>query len=346
MKKLKYLIIFTLICPIVFATPSDQPHQTLKVLQFNIWQEGTSVPGGFEAIANEVIASKADLVAFSEVRNYHGKNFHKRIIEALKKQGHLFYGQRSYDTSIISRYPFLSYESFYPCVKDQGSITKAVVKVGKTEIAFYSAHLDYHHCSYYEVRAYSGENWKALKKPVTNVKKLLRKGAISKRDEAIRAFIIDARKETKLNRFVVIAGDFNEPSSLDWTEANKNFFDHHGVVINWECSSLLLNAGLIDSFRKIYPNPIKAPGFTFPAFNKDVSIKRLTWAPKSDERERIDMIYYLSHPAFKLKDSVVIGPNKDVSHSRPVPTIDKIIVPQQIWPSDHKALLSVFELTN
>ncbi|MCK5835560.1 MAG: endonuclease/exonuclease/phosphatase family protein, partial [Lentisphaeria bacterium] len=164
------LLMFT--SSFVFASTPAKKAQTLRVLQFNIWQEGTVVPKGFEAIADEVIASKADLVAFSEVRNYHGKDFDKRIVAALKKRGVTYFGQKSYDTGIISKYPFISYEAFYPCVKDQGSITKAVVKVGETEVAFYSAHLDYHHCSYYEVRAYSGVNWKKLKKPVTDVKTL------------------------------------------------------------------------------------------------------------------------------------------------------------------------------
>ena len=347
MNILKSLILIGLVSPFAFcSTAPTTKSQNLKVLQFNIWQEGTSVPNGFEAIADEIIAAKADLVAFSEVRNYNNTDFSKRIVAALKKRGQQYYGQKSYDTGIISKYPFLSYESLYPCVKDRGSITKAVVKVGKIEVAFYSAHLDYHHCSYYEVRAYSGVNWKKLKKPVTNVKELLSKGARSKRSEATKVFIKDAQKESKQSRFVIFAGDFNEPSHLDWVESNKELFDHHDVVINWTCSSLLTAAGLVDSFRQIFPNPVEAPGFTYPAFNPGVPIKKLTWAPKSDERERIDGIYYLKHPSVKLKTSTVIGPSKDVYRSKSVPTADQTVEPQGVWPSDHKAVLSTFELQN
>lgn len=345
MKILKQILLLALCCPFAFSSPQNGAI-SLKVLQFNIWQEGTIVPNGFEAIADEIIASKADLVAFSEVRNYHGKDFDKRIVAALKKRGQTFFGQKSCDTGIISKYPFMSYDAFYPCVKDCGSITKAIVKVGKTEVAFYAAHLDYHHCSYYEPRGYSGVNWKKLKKPVTPVKKLLAKGALSKRIDATQKFIIDAKKERKNGRFVLFAGDFNEPSHLDWVEENKDLFDHNGVVINWDCSSLLTAAGFIDSFRQLNPNPVEAPGFTYPAFNPDVPMKKLTWAPKSDERERIDGIYYAKHPSVKLKKSIVIGPKKDVYRSQSVPTADKTILPQGVWPSDHKAVLSVFELKN
>lgn len=38
------------------------------VLQWNIWQEGTVVEGGYEAIVNEIARLKPDFVTFSEVR--------------------------------------------------------------------------------------------------------------------------------------------------------------------------------------------------------------------------------------------------------------------------------------
>ena len=50
------------------ATPTSH----LTVLQLNIWHEGSIVEGGFEAIADEVAQVDADIVFFSEVRNYNG----------------------------------------------------------------------------------------------------------------------------------------------------------------------------------------------------------------------------------------------------------------------------------
>ena len=67
---------------------SSQEHQKLKVLQFNIWQEGTIVPGGFDAIIDEVIRADADLIALSEVRNYDDNSLAERLVKALAEKGH------------------------------------------------------------------------------------------------------------------------------------------------------------------------------------------------------------------------------------------------------------------
>ena len=56
---------------ITFCFSSCQKTETFKVLQFNIWQEGTVVENGFDAVADEIVRSDADFVTLSEVRNYH-----------------------------------------------------------------------------------------------------------------------------------------------------------------------------------------------------------------------------------------------------------------------------------
>lgn len=42
----------------------------VSVLQWNIWQEGTSVKGGANAIVEEIARLQPDFVTLSEVRNY------------------------------------------------------------------------------------------------------------------------------------------------------------------------------------------------------------------------------------------------------------------------------------
>lgn len=72
---------------IVFSFSSCQKTETIKVLQFNIWQEGSVVENGFNAVADEIVRSDADFVTLSEVRNYHNTRFCDRIVEALKERG-------------------------------------------------------------------------------------------------------------------------------------------------------------------------------------------------------------------------------------------------------------------
>lgn len=95
------------------------PTSHLTVLQLNIWQEGSIVEGGFEAIADEVAQVDADIVFFSEVRNYNGTCFISRIIEALKKRGKTYYGEHNpLDVGILSKYNISQQEIIYP--KDSG----------------------------------------------------------------------------------------------------------------------------------------------------------------------------------------------------------------------------------
>lgn len=89
----------------LFAVMAYGKGSELKVLQMNIWQEGTMVKGGFEAIADEVARLEPDIVLFSEVRNYHGKQFISRILQALEERGKKYYGENSkLDVGILSKY--------------------------------------------------------------------------------------------------------------------------------------------------------------------------------------------------------------------------------------------------
>lgn len=59
MKTRLLLIILCMLTP-YYATAQKQNEFT--VLQWNIWQEGTMIEGGFEAIADEVAQVDADIV--------------------------------------------------------------------------------------------------------------------------------------------------------------------------------------------------------------------------------------------------------------------------------------------
>ena len=102
----------------------------LTVLQMNIWQEGTMVDGGFDAIADEVSRLSPDIVLFSEVRNYHGKQFIPRILQALKDRGVNYYGETStLDVGILSKYKIQEQRPNYPLKNDAGSVLKARIEI-------------------------------------------------------------------------------------------------------------------------------------------------------------------------------------------------------------------------
>lgn len=342
-KKLLFILIFFFVGQVVLAQQKSQ----LKILQINIWQEGTIVPNGFPAIADEIIAKKADVVLFSEVRNYNNTDFVKRILSELKNKNAFYYGissEPSLDVAFISKFPIKDQKTLYTEVNKMGNVLKSKIQVAGRNFTFYAVHLDYTNYACYLPRGYDGVTWKKLDQPIVDVASIIEANRKGKRDEAIRDIILDADKESK-NETIVIAGDFNEPSHLDWTSETKDLFDHRGAIVPWDCSVLLTVAGFVDSFRKKYPNPVSHPGFTFPAYNKDVAIDKLAWAPLADDRDRIDYVYYRTNKPIKVSEVKIVGPSETVKYGKKQDqdSQDQFLLPVDVWPTDHKALFVKFE---
>lgn len=208
----------------------------ISVLQFNIWQEGTVVPGGFGAIADEIARLAPDFVTLSEVRNYDGSRFCDRIVNALAERGLTYHSFYSDDTGLLSAHALIDTATVFPLADDHGSIYRLNAMVGDDLMAVYTAHLDYLDDTYYEVRGYDGRTWQRRDGPLTDVAEILRRNALSRREAAVDSFLVDAREQLARGATVIIGGDFNEPSALDWTAVTADSADHHGVVVEWPCS--------------------------------------------------------------------------------------------------------------
>jgi hypothetical protein len=214
-------------------------------------------------------------------------------------------------------------------------------------VAVYAAHLDYTHYACYLPRGYDGVTWKKLPAPVLDIDKILQQNKESERDEAIDIFVNDALKETKKGNMVLLAGDFNEPSHLDWAEESKYLFDHNGTVIPWHNSITLRQNGFLDAYREKYPNPVTHPGITWPANNENVALSKLVWTPDADDRERIDFIYYPEDKRIILKNIVIVGPEGSIVKGKRAASNlrkDQFLTPKGIWPSDHKGILAIFNI--
>ena len=124
---------------------------------------------------------------------------------------------------------------------------------------------------------------------------------------------------------IVIVGDFNEPSHLDWVigAANPMQFQFNNQLlpftVDWPTSKKMLDAGFSDAYRVLFNNPIDYPGYTW---TTNYSINEV--------HDRIDFIYYNEG---LILDSLFLGGPDDVS---------SIIVPG--YESDHRALFSIFTL--
>ncbi|MBO9728104.1 MAG: endonuclease/exonuclease/phosphatase family protein [Chitinophaga sp.] len=330
-------------CLILLAAKGMAKDIRLSVLQLNIWQEGTMVPGGYDGIVDQITSIDPDFVTLSEVRNYNNTRLCDRLLASLAAKGKKYYSFFSQGSGLLSRYPVTDSAVIF---SESGAIYKLVANVKGREVAVYSAHLDYLNYAVYLPRGYDGVTWKKMAAPCTNLDSIMASNLASKRDEGIAAFLRAAGEDIKAKRLVFLGGDFNEASHLDWTPATKNLFDHHGMVVPWTCSVMLQGKGYKDSYRVLFPSPEKNPGFTFPADNKAVDVKKLAWAPDADERERIDYIYFYPDKKLKLQKSMVVGPSGSIVRNQRVEETgkDQFLLPAGTWPTDHKGLLSVFKL--
>ena len=108
---------------------------------------------------------------------------------------------------------------------------------------------------------------------------------------------------------IVIAGDFNSPSHLDWTAATQEL--HRGLTVQWPVSKSMETAGFQDAYRFAHPDPLASYG--------------RTWSPRFPDswQDRIDYIYYLGHQ-LHCSQSEMLDQHPDG------------------WPSDHAAVLARF----
>jgi hypothetical protein len=251
----------------------------------------------------------------------------------------------------VSGFPITSTEAVFDETKaDTGSVMayRLALPAGR-EITICTAHLDYKHYALNWVRGYNGgdPDWKergakdGVPARVTDADAVLAYNRKSRRGPAIAAFIAFAEKECAAGREVMLAGDFNEGSHLDWTERAKDFAGHFGAVLPWDNSIALEKAGFRDAWRAVFPDEVKHPGFTWPAtaFGK----KTTSWTPKADERDRIDFIYH--SPGVRPVHAWIVGPRTCFIGEVKVddPGEDAFLCDELPWPSDHKAVLAEFE---
>jgi PKD repeat protein len=323
-----------------FVRVSSQPLSvSLKVMQFNIWHEGTSVPNGLAYIRDVINSVNPDMVCFSEVTNDAG-DWTTKIVNELATLGKTYY--RGYvagsDVSLISKYPITSSG---PLVGER--TVPYTVNINGLAIVVCPSHLDYTYYATYMPRGYacggSGKyaGWNAFSPfvPETNVSAILNQNIASQRDEQIEAFINYMQTE---KRPILLIGDFNEPSCLDWTAKQANLYDHNGVVLEWPTTLALKNNGFVDAYRQVYPDEVLNPGISWPAVATGVGTT--SWAPLSDERDRIDYIFYKGTGITATAASLV-GPK--ACYVKNVATTDGngndvFEAATMPWPSDHKAV--------
>lgn len=142
---------------------------------------------------------------------------------------------------------------------------------------------------------------------------------------------LDARGHLAADVPLLVGGDWNTSSHLDWTAATAAVFPQRRAL-PLPVSRLLHGAGLADSFRAVHPDPVKVPGNTWtPLWTTDPD------SGQADPPERIDRLY-LRNPLGRagLHPVRAIVLPEDPADAR---------LPRESspFPSDHAATLIEFE---
>lgn len=322
------LLLLTAGLPAGAAT--DGGHR-LSVFHLNVWMSATRVPDGFKGVADEIAARRPDVVTLCEVN----KDLSADLCRELKQRGVEYrYVAPSSTVVVLSRYPVVEGE-----LVDSLKAYRSLIRLDDgQEVAVYSAHLDYTHYACYLPRGYDGVTWKECNLPAST-DEILAQNDASLRPKQMKHLLARAAHDEAQGRPVIVAGDFNEPSWLDWQADTKDLYDHRGFVVPWTTTLLLHEAGYRDAYRTLYPSAVTHPGFTWVSGNEAVSVDQLAWAPKSDERDRIDFVFYKGK-GVTVEKAAVVGPRTSVVRGKRVDETsqDPILEPVGTWPSDHKGV--------
>ena len=126
---------------------------------------------------------------------------------------------------------------------------------------------------------------------------------------------------------MIMGGDFNVHSHLDWTDTTKDMYSHGGAVVEWTVSKEMQNAGFKDSFREIHPQPEKNIGATWIYDNEDKPVRS----------DRIDFIYYQGKTI-----RAVTSESYNQELTKPLEFMGE----KFFYPSDHGFVLTTFKVSS
>lgn len=280
----------------VFAQGAAWVEQ-VRVMTFNVWVGSGNVSDGSRKGLHAILKSGADLVGIQENQSAASK-------WATELGWH--YVQTS-DNAILSKYPI---------VASTGGVEATILLADepRQEIILRSVHLTAFPYGPYDACLDGAPLATILARETSSG----RVGGITSALNALKGKLA-AADTTPL----IVLGDFNCPSHLDWTVETAS--THCGYIVDWPVTQKLVAAGFLDSYRIVHPNLLAQPGSTWsPVFSRN--------GTKPEPQDRIDMIHYLGKKLLPLDSRVfTLAVEKQDSGYQ-----------QNTWPSDHAAVLSDF----
>jgi endonuclease/exonuclease/phosphatase family metal-dependent hydrolase len=287
-------------------------------MSYNLWHGWGQVNQGATKGIRSIIEADVDIIGTQEtVDNASGSNAY-RVQTIADELGWYYSPTGSGDSGIASRYPITATYTAANGVAKGARIRLCSQPL--REVVVFNTHLDYLHYGPYEAKRAGSTNATVLTEELA-----------SQRDEQIAAILsgMSSHLSGANTVPVFLTGDFNCPSHLDWTAANSSA--HYGKVVQWPVTVAVANAGMTDSFRQVYPNPVAQPA--------------ITWSPiyssPNEPQDRIDFVCHKGSPATPVAAEIFTN---GVENSGYVYGDNVQATRNNTWPSDHASVIVTFQL--
>ncbi|WP_430816605.1 LamG-like jellyroll fold domain-containing protein [Carboxylicivirga sp. RSCT41] len=220
--------------------PKQKFKENIKVMTWNLWDDGIHDGRfvGVQRIIDVIENANPDIIFLQEAD--------KAAVSIADELNYILY-RRSDQLCLLSRFPVSStHNVFHPDISACAELT-----VGKNHSVFACP-----------VRFSEEPQLNAYIKSDAAQVDSIQKWEDQSRGKESRFLLSELSHiiQQANEHPVIIGGDFNAGSHLDWTEANAN--SKLGLVIEFPTSVNFLKKGLHDSYRILYPDETQHPGYT------------------------------------------------------------------------------------
>ena len=293
----------TITLPVLTALQYEQT--AVRIMTYNVWRAFGQVNQGYQKGLTSILTAQADIIALQEAN----------VALAAKLADELGWYHA------VGAYPGIQTISRFPVVDSTNIDFSLLAKIklpyqNNLFIWLANTHLDPHYYGPYAAQLAGASAQSVLQEEnrssrLPQIRFLL---------QGLQPLLAEA-KETP----VLLLGDFNVTSHLDWTAATAA--KRHGVgQVIWPTSDAVHKAGFSDSYRAIHPDPVLQPGNT--------------WSPVfkgTEPQDRIDRIYWQG-AALKPRAASTFTTAVETTLGREGSPI--AAVANNSWPSDHAAVIS------
>ena len=282
----------------------EKPSDQFCLMSFNILNGGTHLGQPLEQTAAVIRLAQADVVVVCEQWGNA-----EPLADLLGYACHIVAAPPYWESvAVLSRYPIL--ETFADGVRLELDAQRSVCVFG--------LHLTSTPYQPYRVRD----------KRYTRKEEVLDE-ARETREQELLAALLEIQPLIEAGERVLLCGDFNEPSHLDWTLASAREGHHFGLEMAWPCSKRVADSGMQDAYRVVFPDVCRHPGYTWtsvPGLGVGGSERA-----EDEVHDRIDFVYHAGPGLDPISASIIGESCRDA---------DLVVSP---FPSDHRAVAVIYD---